>query len=148
MTERLPLYPSNPKAVTALSGVDQHITSLEPKLKTLVEIRVSQVNGCAYCIDLHTAQARAFGDTQQRLDCLPAWREAGVLYSASEQAALNWAESVTHLSDTHAPDADYTPLLAHFSQVQIADLTLTISQMNSWNRLAVALRKALPVRAQ
>ena len=148
MTERLPLYTSNPKAITALNSVNEHITSLEPRLKALVEIRVSQANGCAYCIDLHTAQARAFGETQQRLDCLPAWREAGVLYSASEQAALNWAESVTHLSDTHAPDADYTPLLAHFSQVQIADLTLTISQMNSWNRLAVALRKALPVRAQ
>jgi AhpD family alkylhydroperoxidase len=104
-----------------------------------VEVRVSQINGCVYCVDLHANQARDAGETQQRLDCLAVWRECP-FFEDSERSALAWAEAVTLLPETTAPDDLYDGLKAHFSERQIVDLTLIISLMNAWNRLAVGFR--------
>jgi AhpD family alkylhydroperoxidase len=115
------------------------MASIGRKLRALIELRVSQINGCAYCVDLHTTEARANGETQQRLDCLPVWRECS-FFAESERAALAWAEAVTHVSSTGAPDDLYDALKAHFSDQQIVDLTIIIAQMNAWNRIAVGFR--------
>lgn len=104
-----------------------------------MELRVSQINGCVFCVDLHSEQARAEGESQQRLDCLPVWRECQ-FFDDSERAAFNWAESVTLLPNTNAPDDLYDNLKKHFSEEQIVDLTFIISLMNAWNRLAVSFR--------
>src|SRR5262245_31939496 len=96
----------NRSAVDALATVGKHVGSIDPKLRALVEIRVSQINGCGYCVDMHTAQARARGETQQRLDCLPVWWECD-FFEPAEEAALRWAESLTNISETHAPDEVY-----------------------------------------
>ena len=84
--------------------MNKHVTTIDPRLQALVELRVSQINGCAYCVDLHSTQARAHGETQQRLDCLPVWWECD-LFDEAEQAAFRWAEALTNISQTHAPDA-------------------------------------------
>lgn len=139
MSERVKYYQQNKQAIDLLSAVGKHISALDPKLKALVELRVSQINGCVYCVDLHSQQARAGGETQQRLDCLVAWEEYP-FFTGKERAALAWAESLTHISTTHAPDDVYNPLLAHFSEREVVDLTLTVSLMNAWNRISIAHR--------
>ena len=106
-----------PEAVSKLGAVTKYLesSSLDPLLRAFVEIRVSQINGCVYCVDLHTEQARRLGETQQRLDTLPVWHEAPY-FDERERAALTWAEALTHVSDTHAPDADYDRLCEYFSE--------------------------------
>jgi AhpD family alkylhydroperoxidase len=111
-----------------------------PRLRALVEIRVSQTNGCVYCVDLHTKQARHLGEAQQRLDTLPVWHESPY-FDERERAALAWAEALTHISETHAPDADYNKLAEHFSEKEIVDLTIAISLINAWNRISIGFRK-------
>lgn len=139
MIERIDYTAVNPKAIGGLLAINNHMASIDSKLRALIELRVSQINGCAYCVDLHASQAREEGESQQRLDCVAAWRECP-FFDASERAAFAWAEAVTMLPDTHAPDTLYGELRNHFSDLQIVDLTLIIATMNAWNRLAVGFR--------
>jgi len=139
MINRLNYNEINPKAVEELGSIDEHLNSIEKKLKALVELRVSQINGCPYCLDLHANQARNAGETQQRLDCLSAWKECSI-FTDKECAALDWAEAVTYIGSTRAPVEKYETLKAYFSEKQIVDLTFIISLMNSWNRIAISFR--------
>lgn len=116
-----------------------HESTLEPLLLELVKMRASQINGCAYCLDMHSKDARALGEDEQRLHVLAAWREAP-FYTERERAALAWCEALTRLPATGAPDVDYEPLTDVFSEEEIAALTLAIVAINGWNRLAVGLR--------
>lgn len=136
MIERLDYVTINTPAISAMAAAKKKMGSIGAGLRALVELRVSQINGCAYCVDLHTTEARASGETQQRLDCLTVWKEAA-FFSDAEKAALNWAEALTHVSKTGAPEAIYNALLQHYSDEQVVDLTLIIAQMNAWNRLAI-----------
>ena len=139
MIERLNYLEINSKALNGIASANKHIASIDNKLRAIVEVRISQINGCVYCVDLHATQARDAGETLQRLDCLAVWRECK-FFEESERAALAWAEAVTLLPDTNAPDDLYNNLKNHFSEQQIVDLTLIISLMNAWNRLAVGFR--------
>lgn len=139
MSKRANYYQLNRPAVDALSTFGGHLKSIDAKLRAIVELRVSQINGCVFCVDRHSNEARAAGESQQRLDCLVAWRESR-LFTDAERAALDWAEALTHVSQTHAPDAAYDSLSAHFSENQIVDLTLIIAGMNAWNRIAIGHR--------
>ena len=112
---------------------------LETSLLHLVKFRVSQINGCAYCLDMHSKDLRAAGETEQRLYLLEAWREAP-FYTERERAALAWAESVTLVAATHVPDDVYEEARKQFSETELANLTLAVATINSWNRLSVALR--------
>jgi AhpD family alkylhydroperoxidase len=139
MITRANYYHLNRPAIDAISGVYQHITAIEPKLRALVELRVSQINGCVYCVDRHSGQAREHGETQQRLDCLCVWQE-NPFFDERERAAFAWAKALTDVSHSHAPDDVYNALSPHFSEQQIVDLTLIISLMNAWNRIAIGHR--------
>jgi AhpD family alkylhydroperoxidase len=108
-----------------------------------VKIRASQINGCANCLHMHTADARKAGETEERIYLLNAWRES-LLFTPRERAALAWTEALTLLSETHAPDADYEALQAHFTPKEQVDLTLLIGVINTWNRLAVGFRAVHP----
>jgi AhpD family alkylhydroperoxidase len=111
-------------------------SSLDPKLVGLVEIRASQINGCANCINMHTAEARAKGETEQRIYLLSAWREAPC-YTDRERAALDWTEALTRLSEAHGQESAYQGLKAHFTEEEQVKLTLMINVINGWNRIAV-----------
>ena len=115
----------------------------DPKLRELVRIRASQLNGCAYCIDMHTTDARAVGETEQRIYALPAWREAP-FFSERERAALAFTESVTEVATTHVPVADYDAVAAQFSPDEVAALLSLIVAINAWNALAVSTRAWVP----
>ena len=127
----------NSRALNLLVSVKKHTSSIDNKLRALVELRVSQVNGCSYCIDLHSNEAREAGELQQRLDCLSVWKES-LFFSDSEMAALNWAESVTNISTEPDIDEKLKKLLEYFSEVEAVDLTLIISTMNCLNRMAIS----------
>ena len=131
--------PEAVKAVTAVQAFLNNHSKLEPSLLNLVWLRASQINGCAWCIDMHTKDARALGETEQRLYALNAWRDAP-FYSERERAALAWAESVTLVAQTHVPDDVYEEAKKHFSDQELVNLTLAIAQINVWNRLNVAFR--------
>ena len=139
MIKRFDYYEMNPKAIDRLESIDKHLASIDKKLLALVQLRASQINGCVYCVDLHLELARAEGETQQRLDLVAVWQECP-FFDERERAALAWAEAVTHLSETHAPDDVYENLKAHFSEKEIVDLTLGIALVNAWNRIAVSFR--------
>jgi AhpD family alkylhydroperoxidase len=115
-------------------------SSLSKRLRDLVDLRVSQLNGCAYCIDMHSRDLLEGGLPVEHLCLVPVWREAGELFSARERAALAWAETVTRVADTEVPDADFEAVSAHFEGKELADLTLTIALMNAYNRLGVSFR--------
>lgn len=140
MIERINYYETNKRAIDSFASSDKHITTIDEKLKALVELRVSQINGCVYCLDLHARQAREAGEIQQRLDCLSAWQEYPC-FDERERAAFAWAEAVTHISETHAPLHLYDQLGRHFSEQEIVDLTLIIAFMNTWNRIAISFRE-------
>ncbi|HEX7390378.1 MAG TPA: carboxymuconolactone decarboxylase family protein [Acidiphilium sp.] len=137
------LMPSKiaPAGYEAVRRVEEyiHTTALPGSLIELVKTRASQINGCAFCLDMHTKDARKNGETEQRLYLLNAWRESPV-YTPAERAALAWTEALTRVAKTHAPDADYEALRAHFSDKDIVDLTILIGQINVWNRLAIGMR--------
>jgi AhpD family alkylhydroperoxidase len=122
-----------------------HRCGLDTKLRLLVEIRVSQINGCAYCVDLHLREARAAGETEQRLDCLCVWREVA-FFDARERAALAWAESLTLVAETRAPDDVFALVRAQFDDKEIVDLSLAIAAMNAWNRFGVGFGLQPPAR--
>jgi len=126
------------QAMLALeAAVDE--SGLERRLLDLVKVRGSQINGCAYCIDMHTKDARAAGETEQRLYALDAWRETP-FFSDRERAALEWTESITHLAETHVPDEVYERVQQQFSETDLVSLTLAAVTINAWNRFAVAFR--------
>lgn len=141
MKNRMDPYAAAPEAIKAMLALETYVQSagLEYGLVELVKTRASQINGCAYCIHMHTRDARAAGETEERLHLLNAWRESS-FYCARERAALAWTEALTLVSDTHAPDADYDAAKDHFSDKELVDLTLLICTINSWNRIAVGFR--------
>lgn len=116
-----------------------HGSGLEEQLMHLVKLRASQINGCAYCIDMHWKDLRALGETEQRLYSLDAWRECP-FYSDRERAALEWTEAVTLIADGQAPDSVYEIVRPHFTDKELADLTLLVATINAWNRLSIAAR--------
>lgn len=138
MFERLDYVSINRAAVGSMLSSKKHMTSIDKKLRAMLEIRISQINGCAFCVDLHITQAREAGETQQRLDCLAVWPEAP-FFSKAERAALAWAEAVTNLPIQGAPDDLFNELKSHYRDEEIVDITLIIAQMNAWNRMAVSL---------
>ncbi|WP_138466980.1 carboxymuconolactone decarboxylase family protein [Poseidonocella sp. HB161398] len=148
MTERLNYYQASPAAFRAMRDLEEatHALSIPLALRELVKMRVSQINGCAFCLDMHAPDARAAGVSLQKLDVLAAWRESPA-FDARERAALGWAEALTRLEATAAPDADYAALAAAFTPAEQVDLTLAINAINSWNRFAVGFRSVHPARA-
>jgi AhpD family alkylhydroperoxidase len=130
-----------PDALQAMLGLEKAVAhgTLEPELLELVKMRASQLNGCAYCLDMHSKDARARGESEQRLYVLPAWREAP-FYSERERAALAWCEALTLLADSGAPDGVYAEVERLFDEAEIVELTLAIVAINGWNRFAVGLR--------
>jgi AhpD family alkylhydroperoxidase len=128
------------RALLALSQEVQ--AAVERRLLHLVEIRASQINGCAYCIDMHTKDARAAGETEQRIYALSAWRETP-FFTGRERAALEWTEAVTRVADTHVPDDVYGQAAAEFSEAELVALTFAVIVINSWNRLSVSFRPAV-----
>ena len=141
MTQRLDFMAVAPDGLRALRGVQEHVNKngLEHSLLELVKIRASQINGCSLCLAMHTRDARRQGETDERMLMLSAWHESA-LYSERERAALAWTESVTRVAETHVPDEVYAEASRHFSPKELAELTLAITVINSWNRLMVAFR--------
>lgn len=139
MIERLDYITINEPAIKAMLAAKSQMNSIDKALRALVELRVSQINGCAYCVDLHTKEARRAGVDQRDLDCLVVWPEVA-FFTPAEKAALAWAEALTRVMTDAAPDAIYEQLDEHYSERQVVDLTLIISQMNAWNRLAIGFR--------
>ena len=141
MKQRIDYRKAAPEAYKAMLGIETYVrgSGLEHSLLELVKTRVSQINGCAYCLDMHTKEARAAGETEQRLHLLPAWQEAP-FYSDRERAALAWAEALTQISTNGVPDELYAGIRRHFDEKALVDLTLAIIGINGWNRLAIPFR--------
>ena len=141
MESRLKYDQVAPGALRAMYSVQKYVDEcgLEKPLLELVKTRASQINGCAYCIDMHTKDARAEGETEQRLYALNAWRETP-FYTDRERAALAWTEAVTLVSDGHVPDDIYEETRKHFSEQELVNLTMAIVAINGWNRLAISFR--------
>jgi len=127
--------------IKAMWGLENYVMhcGLESSLLELVKTRASQINGCAYCLDMHTKDARAHGETEQRLYALPAWAETP-FFTDRERAALAWTEAVTLVSETHVPDDVYELARQHFNEKELVDLTLAVVAINGWNRLSIAFR--------
>lgn len=141
MKSRIDLMRADPKAYQAMAGLETYVhnSGIEKPLLELVRVRTSQINGCAYCLDMHSKDARAAGETEQRLYELNAWRETP-FYSDRERAALAWTESLTLVSETHVPDEDFDEVRKHFSEAEIVALTVAVVSINGWNRIAIAIR--------
>jgi AhpD family alkylhydroperoxidase len=144
MTRRFDYRELAPGGYSAMVALEQYFRTcgLEAQLLDLIKLRVSQINGCAYCLDMHWKDLRAIGETEQRRYSLDAWEECPY-YTDRERAALGWAETVTHISKSHVPDVVYERVRLHFSEKELADLTLAVATINAWNRLAIACR-AIP----
>jgi AhpD family alkylhydroperoxidase len=140
------LAPNGFKAMLALENYVRG-SGLELKLLHLIKVRASQINGCAYCIQMHTHEARAKGETEERLYLLDAWRESP-LYSDRERAALAWTEAVTLVSETHVPDDVFEEARRHFSEEELANLTLAVATINAWNRLSISFRAIYSPQSQ
>ncbi|MFQ3457710.1 carboxymuconolactone decarboxylase family protein [Bradyrhizobium sp. UFLA01-814] len=149
MKPRMNFYQAAPETIKALVAVENQIAAsgLEQSLIELVKTRASQINGCAYCINMHTEDARKHGETEQRLYLLNAWRESP-LYSERERAALAWTEALTLVAETHAPDADYEAVRAQFTDSELVNLTTLIGAINAWNRIAIGFRAVHPVKVK
>jgi len=145
MATRMNYYAVAPAAIEPMIAMEATIkaSGLEFSLIELVKMRASQINGCAYCLHMHSRDARAGGETEERLHLLAAWRESS-FYTPRERAALAWTEALTRIAETGAPDADYDGLKPHFSEVEIVNLTLLITTINAWNRLAIGFRTQHP----
>ena len=141
MKPRINYAKTAPGVYDAMDALDRYLAGcgLEKPLLFLVQLRASQLNGCAYCIDMHWKDLRAAGEKEQRLYGLDAWRESPY-YTDREKAALAWAEAVTRIADGHAPDAAHEEARAQFSERELADLTLAVATINAWNRLSIAAR--------
>ncbi|EYF00123.1 carboxymuconolactone decarboxylase family protein [Chondromyces apiculatus] len=141
MEARLDFKAVSPEAYKALLGVSMvaHRSGLDKKLLALVDMRASQINGCAFCIDMHSKDARSWGETEQRLYGLSAWRETP-FYTARERAALEWTEAVTLVGEGHVPDEVFTRVKEHFSEQELVGLTVAVAAINAWNRMAITFR--------
>ena len=141
MEPRFNGFKTAPGAYKAMLGLEQylHQSGLEESLLHLIKLRASQLNGCAYCIDMHWKDLRAIGEDEQRLYSLDAWRECP-FYTDRERAAFAWTEAVTLITNSHVPDSVYEEVRPHFSEKEIADLTFAIATINAWNRLSIASR--------
>ncbi|XUW86983.1 carboxymuconolactone decarboxylase family protein [Burkholderia sp. M6-3] len=142
MQQRLDFYKAGPAAIKAMLGLEERIgkSSIEKSLAELVRLRASQINGCAFCVDMHTADARKAGETDRRLATVVTWRETP-FFTDRERAALEWTEALTLVSHDHVPDAVWEAVRPHFSDEELVDLTLLISAINAWNRFAISFRK-------
>jgi AhpD family alkylhydroperoxidase len=142
MKKRIDYYQAAPDVINGIAAASKQVAEsfADHKLKALVELRVSQINGCAYCINLHNQEARALGERQQRLDCLSVWREVG-FFSDRERAALAWAESVTLIAKGVPSDEIYEEAAKHFNGEELVQLTSVISLMNLWNRISISFGK-------
>ena len=145
MSERIHFREVGPRFLNALLAADAELAELDVRLKSLVEFRASQINRCAYCIDLHRSQALKAGLTDAELSLVPAWREMTTLFDERERAALEWCEALTHLVTNSVPDELYERVRRHVTDKELVDLTYAISVINAWNRIAVSLRQ-LPSR--
>ena len=148
MKPRLNPYRAAPEVMQALVALENAVqaSGLEQTLIDLVKTRASQINGCAYCIHMHTREARGRGETEERLYLLDAWRESP-LYSDRERAALAWTEALTLISQTHAPDAVYDEVRQHFAEDELVKLSLLVATINAWNRIAIGFRSMHPVKS-
>ena len=145
MQTRLDFYTADPAIMKALMGVENQIAkgSLDILLKELVRLRASQINGCAFCLDMHVTDAVKAGESSRRLATVAAWRETP-FFSDRERAALEWTEALTLVSHNHVPDAVWEAVRPHFTDAELMELTAVITSINSWNRFAIAFRK-MPV---
>ena len=141
MSVRVNYAKAFPEGVHAILNLEKVIraSGLEPSLLELVKLRASQMNGCAYCLDMHSKDARAAGETEQRLYALSAWRETS-FYTPRERAALAWTEAITNIQQGHAPDTVYEEVRKEFGEAELVRLTLAIAQINTWNRIAIGFR--------
>ena len=142
---RLDAYKIAPAGMTALRGVEAylHQSTLGAQLIELVKMRASQINGCAYCLDMHSKELRRLGESEQRIYLLNAWEESP-LYSPRERAALAWTEALTLIAQSHAPQAVYDEVRRHFNDKDLVDLTTLVGMINLWNRLAISMRYEHP----
>lgn len=147
MQSRLNYYKASPEAMAPMMALEDAIKqlSLPLQIQELVKVRVSQINGCAYCLNIHAPDARKAGVDQQKLDVLAGWRESPA-FDRRERAALTWAESLTNMSVTGAPDEDYDQVAAVYDERERVELTLVITTINAWNRFAVGFRSQHPVK--
>ena len=145
MQPRMNFYAASPDAMKALMAVETFVQKcgLEPALVDLVKTRASQINGCSYCLQMHTAEARKRGEAEERLYLLAAWRESP-LFSDRERAALAWTEAVTLVADTHVPDEVYDDARSQFSEAELVNLTAAVAAINAWNRVAISFRAVHP----
>jgi len=144
MSNRIDYTKAAPDAYRAMMGLEKfvHDCGLEPSLLELVKMRASQINGCAFCLDMHSKDARAAGETEQRLYVLSAWREAP-FYTERERAALAWTEALTLISQSHVSDELYKEARRHFDEKELVNLSLAITTINSWNRWAIGFGTAV-----
>jgi AhpD family alkylhydroperoxidase len=147
MKPRLNPYQAAPDAMKAVAALDTYVkgSGLDPGLIELIKMRASQINGCAYCLHMHSRDARARGESEERLYLLDAWRESP-LYTDRERAALAWAEAVTLVSQTRVPDEVYEEARRHFSEEELVKLTVAVGAINAWNRIAISFRAVHPIR--
>ena len=141
MQPRLNAAALAPQGFKAMLGLEGYLRTcgLDHRLLHLIKLRASQINGCAYCIDMHSKDARAAGETEQRLYLLDAWREAP-FYTDRERAAFAWTEAVTKVTEGHVPDAVFKEVREQFNDKELADLTMAIAAINAWNRMAISFR--------
>lgn len=146
MTPRMNIFQAAPDTMKAMLAVEASFenSGLEHSLVELVKLRASQINGCAFCIHMHVRDATKHGESDMRIHLLDAWRESP-LFTDRERAALNWTETLTRIGKTHAPDADYERLKAHFDDKEIGYLTAAIAAINFWNIVQISLRAVHPV---
>lgn len=146
MTQRLDIHAVDPQAHQAVFAMERYVreSRLDPRLYELVKIRASQLNGCAFCLDMHIRDARRAGEDQRRIDVLCAWREAPQLFTDAERAAFAFTEAVTRIGDAGVPDDIWDEVAAQFDETTIVALLMAVATINVWNRLAVATHQALP----
>jgi AhpD family alkylhydroperoxidase len=139
MTQRTAILTEIPAAYQAMSGLEKYLatTSISKQLKELIKIRASQINGCAYCINMHTTDARALGETEQRIYALSAWRDTPY-FTPEERSVLALTESVTVITKEHVPDAVYDEVARHFDSKQVGEIIMAIITINAWNRIAIS----------
>ena len=150
MTQRIDYAKASPEGYKAFGAVYSTLLkgSLPKELIDLVYLRVSQINGCAFCIDMHSRDLLKSGLSVEKLVLVPVWHEAGAVFTARERVALSWAESVTRVSETGVPDEQYAAAIAEFSEQELTDLTYAVSLMNAFNRFGVAFRATPAVAAK
>lgn len=149
MQQRIDVSKISPAVYQAVAALQSYVdkSGLDPTLRELIKIRASQINGCAFCLAMHTRDARKLGETEERTHLLNAWREAPI-YSERERAALGWIEAITLVAQGHVPDEAFEAVRLRFSEKEIVDLTAAAVAINSWNRIAIAFRVSPQVESK